>query len=293
MLEGFANTLTRPIKDRIAVAVFYKSLVAYFFLKMFLSRSVLTDIAGYHTFSNPRGSISSLLYSPVTWAIDNVTVFLRLSMVFLVWVLFVRPNYFMSLVVAATAMCFYFISYPVANGSDQVMISLLLFAIPLCAAPEITRNEKLMVMQSGLYQFSRAFCMIYICSVYFIAGLDKIASESWRSGEAIAYISKLRYMVAPGFADSFPTNAGVKMTLSWIVIVFELAFSILVWFKQTRRWILLFGVVFHLTIFFILSLSDFGLVMILSYLIFLTDEDYSWIRNKFKRGDNPPKPQSI
>ncbi len=285
MVARFANTLTRPIDNRLATAVFYKAIVAYFFFKMFLSRSVVTDIATYHTFSNPKGGVTSLLYSPVPWAIDNITVFLRLSMVFLIWVLFVRPNYFMSLVVGAIALCFYFISFPIANGSDQVMMSLLLFAIPLCAAPDITRHEKLQVAQSGLYHFARLFCMIYVCSIYVISGLDKITSESWRSGEAISFIGNLKYMVAPGFADSFPTGAGVRMILSWTVITFELLFSVLIWFRKTRLWLLLFGVIFHLIIFFILSLPDFGLIMILSYLIFLRDEDYAWIKNRFKRNE--------
>jgi hypothetical protein len=282
MLERLANTLTRPIDNRLATAVFYKAIVAYFFLKILLTRSVITDIATFHTFPNPKGGITSLLYLPISWAIDNVSVFLRLALVFLIWVLFVRPNYFMSFVVAATAICFYFITFPVANGSDQVMLSLLLFAIPLCAAPEIMRNEKLLIVQSGLYHFARMFCMIYVCSIYFIAGLDKITSESWRSGEAISLIGKLRYVVAPRLADSFPTGAGVKMILSWTVIIFELSFAILVWLRQTRLWLLLFGAIFHLAIFYILSLPDFGLIMVLSYLIFLSDEDYAWIKNKFK-----------
>jgi hypothetical protein len=242
---------------------------------MLLSLGVVTDIATYHTFSTPKSGVTALLYSPIGWAIDNVTVFLRLSMVFLGWVLFVRPNYFMSIVVVAIALCFYFISFPVANGSDQVMLSLLLFAIPICAAPEIVRSEKLQVVQTGLYNFSRLFCMIYICSIYFISGLDKIGSESWRSGEAITFVSKLKYMVAPALVDSFPTGEGMKMILS----VFELSFSVLVWLRQTRLWVLLFGIVFHFVIFFVLTLPDFGLIMILSYLIFLNDSDYE----RFKR----------
>jgi hypothetical protein len=278
MLERFANALTKPIGDRTATAVFYKSLVAYFFLKMLLSLGVVTDIASYHTFSTPKSGVTALLYSPIGWAIDNVTVFLRLSMVFLAWVLFVRPNYFMSIVVGAIALCFYFISFPVANGSDQVMLSLLLFAIPICAAPEIVRSEKLQVIQTGLYNFSRLFCMIYICSIYFISGLDKIGSESWRSGEAITFVGKLKYMVAPTLVDSFPTGDGMKMILSWIVILFELSFPVLVWFRQTRLWVLLFGIVFHLVIFFVLTLPDFGLIMILSYLIFLNDNDYERVK---------------
>jgi hypothetical protein len=94
MLEQLGNKLTRPISDRLASAVFYKALIVYFFLKLLLNRSVVTEIATYHSFSVPKSGVTALLYSPVTWATDNITVFLRLSMVFLVWVVFVTSSHF-------------------------------------------------------------------------------------------------------------------------------------------------------------------------------------------------------
>lgn len=285
MFARLAETLTKPISDRLATAVFYKSLVFYFFLKLLLSRTVIIDIATYHTYSSPRGGIMALLYSPVNWAVDNISVFLRLSLVFLAWVMVVRLNYLMSVMVAAIALCSYLISFPIASGADQVLLSLFLFAVPMCAAPEIKYHEKLQVAQSGLYHFSRLFCMIYICSIYFISGLDKILSESWRSGDAITAVGRLHYMVAPAFRDAFPEGMGVKMFLSWLVIVFELLFPLFVWFRKTRVWLLSIGVIFHLVIFFVLSLPDFGLMMILTYLVFFRDEDYAWIRKVVARGE--------
>jgi hypothetical protein len=42
-------------------------------------------------------------------------------------------------------------------------------------------------------------------------------------------------------------------------------------------------VLFHLGIWIVMSLPDFALVMMTSYLVFLTDDDYNAIRKKIKQ----------
>jgi hypothetical protein len=44
----------------------------------------------------------------------------------------------------------------------------------------------------------------------------------------------------------------------------------MIWLKEFRGFILLMGVIFHLSIAIFLSLPDFGLIMIIAYLPFLT-----------------------
>jgi hypothetical protein len=56
--------------------------------------------------------------------------------------------------------------------------------------------------------------------------------------------------------------------LAWLTIGFELAFPVLVWFRATRKWILITGIVFHLTIAVMLGLPEFATVMIVSYTLF-------------------------
>jgi hypothetical protein len=63
---------------------------------------------------------------------------------------------------------------------------------------------------------------------------------------------------------------------------FELLF-VLVWFRPLRVPILITGVLFHLGIWIVMSLPDFALVMMVSYLVFLTDKDYTFLKMKVKR----------
>ena len=79
-----------------------------------------------------------------------------------------------------------------------------------------------------------------------------------------------------------PDNQVLNFTLSWIAILFELAFVALVWITRTRLIMLAIGVVFHLIIWLALSLPDFGLVMMISYLVFLRDSDYHTLRKILK-----------
>jgi hypothetical protein len=62
----------------------------------------------------------------------------------------------------------------------------------------------------------------------------------------------------------------LPFVIAWFTILFELNFAILIWIKEFRGFVLLIGVVFHLAIAIFLSLPDFGLIMLIAYLPFLT-----------------------
>jgi hypothetical protein len=276
MLGEAALKLTSTVTDQKAAAIFCKGVTAFFLIKLLLARVVLEDIAAHHVFSKPSAFPGKLIYFGASWGVDNITFFTRITLLFLCWVIVVKSNYIMAAITAWLSFSFYLIAFPMANGADQIMISLLIFAIPLSAAPVI-RHEIASTIQNGIYNASRLFCRLYVCSIYLISGLDKLESESWRAGDAIMYTGKLRYMVPPGLQGLFPEGETTTLMLSWCIILFELAFPVLVWFRISRMWVLLAGVIFHILIAVFLSLPDFALIMILSYLIFLRDEDYQGV----------------
>ena len=89
-------------------------------------------------------------------------------------------------------------------------------------------------------------------------------------------------MFNPAFAGIFD-NPAVQLILSWLTILFELAFAVLVWFKKTKIPMLVMGIVFHFFIWIVLSLPDFAAVMIVSYIIFLDDADLMRLTDRFRR----------
>ena len=86
----------------------------------------------------------------------------------------------------------------------------------------------------------------------------------------MANIGRLGHMVNPTLTTAM-TNPGLNFILAWLVILFELLFPILVWWRRLRLVMIGIGIVFHIVIWIFLSLPDFGLIMIVAYSIFLGD----------------------
>jgi hypothetical protein len=157
------------------------------------------------------------------------------------------------------------------DGSDYILLMLLFFIIPLSAFPRM-RNEKLYILQKAIYNTALVGCQIQIGLIYFLSGLNKITTRAWQTGEAFKHIAKLDFLINPYVTDYFPDNYLEGFLASWVIILFELLFIFLIWWKESRWIMLATGVVMHLFIWIVLSLPDFGIIMIISYLIFLGKE---------------------
>src|SRR5262249_34667257 len=124
-------------------------------------------------------------------------------------------------------------------------------------------------------------CQLQVAAIYLKSGVDKIMSSAWRSGEVFHFMAQIDESLNPFFIPLL-NNSIVNGFLAWATILFELAFPVLVWFRRTRNTALLAGIVFHLLIGWMHDLTDFALVMIVSYLIFLKDADYERLWRKYK-----------
>ena len=134
-------------------------------------------------------------------------------------------------------------------------------------------------LQRAAYHGAHLFAKLFVCGIYLVSGVDKLLSEIWWSGEAMVRARALTYMFNPAF-DPWTPSGGIGMQLlAWLTIAFEMLFPVLVWFRPTRRWILITGVVFHLIIGAMLTLPEFAAVMIVSYTVFLNrgQQDPSWL----------------
>ena len=109
---------------------------------------------------------------------------------------------------------------------------------------------------------------LQICYVYWASALTKLANERWRSGWALRdVLASPIYAEWPAYIDSFPIIA----VLTWGTVLFEASFPVLVAARRLRPWVLVAGVVFHLSIELSMTIPMFSAVMIVSYAAFLDD----------------------
>lgn len=273
--------LTADLYHAWVVRIFCKALYVFLSLKIIFSWPIWVLLVKYHPLHNPHSIFKSILFLPARWAQIHLDLFCWSSLLFVILSVFIRLNYFSSIIIFWIAVNVYKINFAVANGSDLVLIMLLVFAIPMSYYPTAHKPfwKWLQLLTSNI---AAILCQVQIVLIYLVSGWDKLLSEAWRSGEAIQNIAGLDYLFNPNLAATASLNQTINFCLAWIVILVELSFPVLVWFTRTRLFILCIGTIFHVIIWISLSLPDFGLIMIISYFIFLKEKDFSWLKSAFK-----------
>jgi hypothetical protein len=235
----------------------------------------------HHNITLPRSWIGKIVLAPAFLANDNVDIFFVVSLVFLAVAFFFRPSYFTTVSFFWLTFNLYVVYLPFANGADLVQFMLALWCIPIAMKPAL-KSETGNIVQKACYNAGIILCQLQIIFIYLVSGFDKLTSDVWRSGDAIDYIIHLQNLFNPAFAGIFEHPA-LQLALSWTVIIFELAFPVLVWFDKTRIPILIIGLLFHLFIWVVMSLPDFAITMVIPYILFLKHSDYHRMPDRFRR----------
>ena len=129
---------------------------------------------------------------------------------------------------------------------------------------------------------------IQIAYVYLNSAISKLANERWQNGMALRDV-----LASPVFAE-WPKWVDFKpliWALTYSTLLLELLFPAFVWFKRPRRWLLLWGVGFHVGIDVTMMIPIFSYIMIIGYIAFLTDDETDWLFRKltFRREPASPK----
>ena len=293
ILNLFADRLTATFHHEASINVFCKALYFFLVFKIVYYWGTPALILEYIPVRETSSWMSSLILLPARLASTSYLLFALIFLVILTVAIVIRRNYLLAIAIAWFGWNFYIITFPASNGGDYILIMLSFLAIPMCSYPR-ANDEIIFFMQKVGHNGGLVMCQLQVALIYLISGLDKIESELWRTGDSIQYIDKLSFLVNPNLSHWLLPGDLMPFILSWLVIIFELSFPILVWFREFRPFVLVAGVIFHLCIAIFLSLPDFGLIMIIAYIPFLTDMivipkknkriikkivDTSWIRS--------------
>jgi hypothetical protein len=255
-----------------AAAVFCRVMVVFVLIKIFFIWNASLTLVSYYHFSEPGSLAGKIIFLPSLLANDYLnSVYIAFTVVLIV--LLVLPwNYISGILFFWITFNLYRLNIPVMNGSDNVQLALAGCMIFMTMRPRV-KQSILSGLQVTVFNMAVIFAQLIVVCIYFISGWDKLLTESWRTGEALAMIAQ-RELYAGVWGLAILDNAVACCILAWATVVFELAFVVLVWFRKFRLPVLIAGVLFHLVIAFALTLYDFSLVMIASYFIFLTNADY-------------------
>ena len=134
------------------------------------------------------------------------------------------------------------------DGSDQIQV--ILWATLLAAT--IRPDSPLTLIALG-------FLTIQVWASYWVAGVAKLTSSSWRSGSAVRDILATRQYGVPVVRRLLRRN-GASLAVAWSVIVFEVVgpFALLLGFAGAVGFFSV-ALVFHLTNWGVMGLRSFAL----------------------------------
>lgn len=126
------------------------------------------------------------------------------------------------------------------------------------------------------------FARLQICGMYFFAGINKLDGSTWLDGSAMTLVLQNDFYSNLYLRD-FLLSMPLVMTIStYLVLLYQLLFSGLVWIPFLKKYVLTAGLLFHLSIWIITGLYDFAWFAMVSYVLFL-DPTTSLFLNKNRK----------
>ncbi|WP_317899522.1 hypothetical protein [Aurantibacillus circumpalustris] len=157
--------------------------------------------------------------------------------------------------------------YPTLTGGDNLLSQLLIFN---CFLVTNFTNNLLWKDQLKIcfHNFSLLAIVIQVSLLYFLSALAKLNDPAWFAGTAISGVAQIQYFSMYSFFTYSENLRPVFFVLNYVVLFYQLFFPILIWIKKVKKPFLIFGVLMHLYIAFVMGLVGFGFIMILAYVFF-------------------------
>mgnify|MGYP000611757988 CR=1 FL=1 len=224
--------------------------------------------------------LSHPLNSSNTW-ISNVFVYGQIAA--LIAGIFNFMPRLMSVIVYFLTVNLFLKGYLMFTGGEALVNILLFYLIFVQRSNHGKATPTFSTLQNVLNNTFYWVILIQICVLYFFSTAYKLIDEFWLNGEALMYISRVDAFSSGIMRWLFADNPTVSLIATYSVLLYQSLFPILVWFKRIKVPFLLVGVVFHLSISFGMGVFTFGILMILTYLLFLDQSQIRTIRKMFKR----------
>ena len=165
-------------------------------------------------------------------------------------------------------------------GPDQVMMitSFYMMLAPCGAAYSLDARRE--ARRRGtpaeplIYPWAQRLMQFQLCLIYFVTAYLKCGGRSWIGGTAIHYVL-FNHEVGQFDLEWLGGYPLVLNLMAYAALVVEFALAFLLWFRPTRRWVALLGVMLHVGIVPLVNVPLFGEQMTALYILFLDPDELS------------------
>jgi hypothetical protein len=156
------------------------------------------------------------------------------------------------------------------NAGDTVRITILFYLmLSPCGAVwslDAWRPARNQAPAGRVFIYPWPLCLLFVqmTVIYFYNGVHKLLGPQWADGSALHYVLGDLALARFSYAR-LPLPDVATRLMTWVVLVWELGFPLLVLWRRTRTIALLMGVAFHVGIGLTLELGAFAPYMLCLY----------------------------
>jgi len=266
------ETLTRPVANIKSANVLRKLLFGYVIFSFLQLLPVLENLYGDQSLiatQNLNGFTLTTLVNLLS--VDAIKNYYPLF--FIVQLLFA----FIGLLGFFPRICTLFVFFATVNlqnriystiSGGDVLLCLLLFYLIFISDGKELKNKSLNEIQNAANRIFIALCKIQLIIIYSVSAIYKLQSPEWLNGSAIQQILLIDEYTLPILKHAVCSVPFLFKTITWAVLFYQVLFPFLVFVKRVKNYLLLTGIIFHLSIAFAMGLFNFSLILIFSYVIF-------------------------
>lgn len=262
------NYFINDYKNLNGAKYFSKALYLFVLLKCaFWTLNYSTEISANSVYFHNKLSIGfikdlAFLFCAFESNILNVLALIILA-TFLLGALFLKKKYvLLDLFIWFLVLNFHNYTYAGLSGGDYVLNQLLFFNVFLVSKYNIS-NSKINELKILLHNFSVLSCMVLICIVYLHSGISKLMQDDWYTGKAVCNVLQIKHY-------SLPILNNLKFTwlINYLILFFQITFCVGMLFNKARKYYLIIGIIFHLSVFIGMGIVSFSFLMLIPYFLF-------------------------
>ncbi|MBL4651771.1 MAG: hypothetical protein JKY53_02745 [Flavobacteriales bacterium] len=170
----------------------------------------------------------------------------------------------------------------ITNGSVTITCLLLFFLIFMSEKKKDYENCKSGYVDVLLTNTVFIIAQIQVCTVYLVAAIYKFTGEEWLAGTAFYYVLNFEFLSHKLVANQIFKSDFSLYFMNYFSLFYQVLFPFFVWIKSIKKWLLLAGLLINIGIIVINGLLDFGLIMIVSYSLFIDNETAKKVRGLVK-----------
>ncbi len=173
-----------------------------------------------------------------------------------------------DLLIAVIVLNIHTVTYTSTTAGDPLLVNIC-FLSAFLQKGSIHEMGAMPELRRLLHNMSYVALMLQMCILYFYSSLAKWFDPDWFGGNAVHLVNMTTYYSRPWLADHADALMPLSRVLTYVVLIYQTLFPVLVFVKPVKRYFLWIGILMHLYISCVIGLYFFGIIMLITYILFL------------------------